>query len=188
MNEEGSLAMGEYREIITKAVVAKGRKYTQSKHTICPSHTPSSILGCWIINHKYEAKKVGKTVEINGTYDINVWYSYCDNTKTEVVTERVGYTDVVKLKHRDPSSFDDQEVTALVLQQPNCCEAVISQSGNKIVIHVEREFLVEVIGETKVCVAINPAKCKNSDDDWGMDLDDELNNIDTDFLKGSDEK
>ena len=38
MNEEVSLAMGEYREIITKAVVAKGRKFTQSNHTICPAH------------------------------------------------------------------------------------------------------------------------------------------------------
>ncbi|WP_147532223.1 outer spore coat protein CotE [Bacillus marasmi] len=180
--------MGEYREIITKAVVAKGRKYTQSKHTICPDHDPSSILGCWIINHKYEAKKVGKTVEIKGTYDINVWYSYCDNTKTEVVTECVRYEDVVKLKHRDPGSFDDQEVIARVLQQPNCCEAVISQSGNKIIVHVEREFLVEVIGETKVCVAVNPGKCVSKDDDWGTDLDDEFKDINPDFLKEKKDK
>jgi hypothetical protein len=55
MNEEGSRKMGEYREIITKAVVAKGRKFTQSNHTISPAHSPTSILGCWIINHKYNA-------------------------------------------------------------------------------------------------------------------------------------
>jgi spore coat protein E len=185
MNEEGSLAMGEYREIITKAVVAKGRKFTQSKHTICPAHHPSSILGCWIINHKYEAKMVGRTVEITGTYDINSWYSYSDNTKTEVATERVGYTDVIKLKHRDPDAFDDQEVVARVLQQPNCIEAVISSSGNKINVHVEREFLVEVIGETKVCVTVHPGKCSSDDDDWGMDLDDdEFADLNPDFISG----
>ena len=50
MNEEVSLAMGEYREIITKAVVAKGRKFTQSNHTICPAHQPSSILR--LLDHK----------------------------------------------------------------------------------------------------------------------------------------
>ncbi|MGJ7920978.1 outer spore coat protein CotE [Neobacillus sp. LXY-4] len=180
--------MGEYREIITKAVVAKGRKFTQSKHTVCPAHNPSSILGCWIINHKYEAKKVGNTVEIDGTYDINVWYSYSDNTKTEVVTERVSYTDVVKLKHRDPGCLDDNEVIARVLQQPNCCEAVISSSGKKIVVHVEREFLVEVIGETKICVAVSPGKCSHNDDDWGTDLDDEFKDLDPDFLKDKKEK
>ena len=44
MNEEVSLAMGEYREIFTKAVVAKGRKFTQSNHTICPPHDPAAFL------------------------------------------------------------------------------------------------------------------------------------------------
>lgn len=189
INEEGSLEMGEYREIITKAVVAKGRKFTQSNHTICPSHNPTSILGCWIINHKYEAKKSGKTVEIHGSYDINVWYSYSQNTKTEVVTERVSYTDVIKLRYRDDDFMEDNEIVARVLQQPNCCEAVISPNGNKIIVHVEREFLVEVIGETKVCVAVNPEGCSSDDDEWGMDVDDEeFEELNPDFLVGSEEE
>jgi spore coat protein E len=182
MNEEGSLAMGEYREIITKAVVAKGRKFTQSNHTIDPAHNPSSILGCWIINHTYEAKKVGKTVEVCGFYDINVWYSFNDNTQTEVVTERVKYTDVIKLKYRDPDCLDDQDVIARVLQQPNCVEATVSQHGNKIIVNVEREFLVEVIGETKVCVEFYPGR-QEKDDDWELDVDDEeFEDLDPDFL------
>ncbi|MFB6466722.1 outer spore coat protein CotE [Cytobacillus sp. Hz8] len=182
--------MGEYREIITKAVVAKGRKFTQSSHTICPEHHPSSILGCWIINHTYEAKKHGKAVEISGFYDINVWYSYNDNTKTEVVTERVEYLDVIKLKYRDPDFLDDQEVVARVLQQPNCVEAVISPNGNKIIIHVEREFLVEVIGETKVCVKIYPGECEDNDEDWGFDQveDEEFEELSPDFLLGTEEE
>lgn len=180
--------MGDYREIITKAVVAKGHKFTQSQHTICPAHNPSSILGCWIINHKYEAKKVGKTVEIHGSYDINIWHSFNDNTKTEVVTERVRYTDVIKLKYRDKDCHDDDGIIARVLQQPNCCEAVISPSGNKIIVHVEREFAVEVIGETKICVAINPDGC-GCDDEWDLDLDEgEFEEINPDFLVGSEEE
>jgi spore coat protein E len=189
MKEEGSLEMGDYREIITKAVVAKGRKFTQSNHTICPAHNPTSILGCWIINHKYEAKKAGKTVEIHGHYDVNVWYSYSNNTKTEVVTERVSYTDVIKLKYRDQEVLEDNEIIAKVLQQPNCVEAVISPNGNKIIVHVEREFVVELIGETKICVAINPEGCSCDDEEWGMDVDDEeFEDLDPDFLVGSEEE
>ncbi|WP_080846366.1 outer spore coat protein CotE [Cytobacillus gottheilii] len=181
--------MGDYREIITKAVVAKGRKFTQSNHTICPKHQPSSILGCWIINHKYEAEKVGKTVEICGSYDINVWYSYNDNTQTEVVTERVEYKDVIKVKYRDPDCLDDLEVIAKVLQQPNCCEAAISPNGNKIIVHVEREFLVEVIGETTVCVAVHADACDCDDDEWGFDVDDEeFEDLNPDFLVGTEEE
>lgn len=190
MNEEGSLAMGEFREIITKAVVAKGRKFTQSNHTISPAHQPSSILGGWIINHKYDAKKVGNTVEVSGSYDINVWYSYLDNTKTDVATERVKYTDVMKLKYRDPDSLDDQDVFARVLQQPNCIEVVISPNGNKIIVNAEREFLCEVIGETKVCVEVHPDKVKSDDDDdWGLDVDDEeFEELNPDFLVGNEEE
>ncbi|MBP3039514.1 outer spore coat protein CotE [Bacillaceae bacterium Marseille-Q3522] len=181
--------MGEYREIITKSVVAKGRKFTQSNHTISPAHQPSSILGCWIINHTYEAKKVGKKVEVSGFYDINVWYSFNDNTKTEVVTERVKYTDVIKLKYRDPDSIDDLDVVVRVLQQPNCTEAVISPNGNKIIVHVEREFLVEVIGETTVCVEVHADKYKEDDDDWGADVDEEdFEDLNPDFLLSSEEE
>lgn len=179
--------MSEYREIISKAVIGKGKKFTQSTHTICPQHDPTSILGCWIINHSYEAKKKGRTVEIHGKFDTNVWYSYNDNTKTEVVTETVKYTDIIKLKYRDENFIgDDQEVIAQVVQQPNCLEATISPNGNKIIVQVEREIVVEVIGETKICVAVNPKGCHGEDHDWySEDVDDdEFEDLDPDFLVG----
>jgi spore coat protein E len=179
----------KYREIITKAVVGKGRRFTQSTHTITAPNRPTSILGCWIINHRYDAKKCDKTVEIHGHYDINVWYSYNNNTKTEFVTETVSYTDVVKLKYRDDDDIisDDTDIIVRVVQQPNCLECTISPNGNKIVVDVEREFIAEVIGETKVCVAINPEGC-SSDDDFEYDnLDEELEDLSPDLLLGDEE-
>ncbi|WP_062105006.1 outer spore coat protein CotE [Bacillus niameyensis] len=176
--------MAEFREIITKAVVAKGRKYTKANNAISPQHQPSSILGCWIINHKYEARKVGKKeVEVSGSFDMNVWYSHHDNTKTSVATERVDYRDLIKLHYRDPDCLDVRQVLANVLQQPNCIEAVISKKGNKILVTTEREFQVEVIGETKICVEVHHDKI-SEDDDWEEELDSsELEEIDPDFLK-----
>ncbi len=175
--------MSQYREIITKAVVAKGRKFTKSSHTICPAHHPSSILGCWIINHKYEAIKVGKKVEIHGSYEINVWYSYNQNTKTEVVTDKVQYTDVISIRYRDPDSFDDQDIIAKAVQQPNCLEAIISPDGQNILVRVEREFFVEVVGETKICVAVSPnGRCEDEWDVDGDDEDDDFEDLDPDFL------
>lgn len=180
--------MAEYREIITKAVVAKGRKYTKANNAITPQHQPSSILGCWVINHKYDARKVGKKVEISGSYDVNVWYSHHDNTKTSVVTEKVEYKDIIKLHYRDPDCLDDKDVSANVIQQPNCVEAVISKKGNKILVSTEREFKVEVIGETKVCVVIG--ECPNDhDDDWEEAFDEsELDEINPDFLTDHDKE
>lgn len=177
-----------FREIITKAVCGKGRKFTQCTHTITPSHRPTSILGCWIINHEYDAKKAGDNVEIEGCYDINVWYSYSDNTKTEVVTETVHYKDVVRLSSRDENCIsDDLEVVARVLQQPNCLECSISPNGNKIVVQVEREFIAEVIGETKVCVKVYPGVCEEEDNDDNI-ADEEFEDLNPDFLVAGEEE
>lgn len=180
--------MARNREIIVKAVVAKGRKYIQSNHSIRPAHAPTSILGAWIINHAYEAKKIGKTVEIHGHYDINCWYSCNDNTKTDVATDRVHYKEVIKLKYKDDNTIEDKEVIAQVLQQPNCAEAVISPNGNKILVTAEYEFLVEVIGETKIVVCL----CQDDDhdeDDWDLDVDDEeFEELNPDFLVAGEEE
>lgn len=179
--------MSHYREIITKAVVAKGRKFTKSNETICPEHHPSSILGCWIINHHYTAKKVGKTVQISGSFDVSIWYSYNKNTKTGVKTDKVEYTDVVHLKYREPGIIDDREIVVKVVQQPNCIEASIKSDGKTVEVDVEKEFFVEVIGETRVNVAINPSGF-NDDDGWFSDVDDdELENINPDFIVEYDE-
>jgi spore coat protein E len=41
------------RELIAKAVCGKGHKFSTTTHTIIPSQTPSTILGCWIINTNF---------------------------------------------------------------------------------------------------------------------------------------
>ncbi|WP_088105169.1 outer spore coat protein CotE [Halalkalibacter urbisdiaboli] len=177
-----------YREIITKAVCGKGRKFSETTHQINPSHRPSSILGCWIINHKYSAEKKGDNVEVQGSYDINVWYSYSKNTKTDVATQTVTYTDVIPLTMKDENVLSDEmDVIARAIQQPNTLEAAISKCGANVDVQVEREFVVECIGETKVAVAVNPDGC--IDDIPSQDYDDEVSDeeferLDPNFLHG----
>ncbi|HLR75553.1 MAG TPA: outer spore coat protein CotE [Virgibacillus sp.] len=176
----------EYREIITKAVCGKGRKYSKATHTISPTHRPSSILGCWVINHKYHAKKTSKdAVEIHGSYDINIWYSYHDNTKTEAMTERVTYSETIPLSVKDDHCIsDDYDVVAKVTQQPNCLECTIRKKGHKIAVEVERGFVVKVIGETKVFVRVDPSRYTESEDDFDFEFTDkELSGVNPDFIR-----
>jgi spore coat protein E len=153
------------REILTKAVCGKGRKFSHVSHTVTPPNGPTSILGAWIINNQYEAVKSGENVEVVGTYDINIWYSYDRNTKTDVAKETISYVEVVPLSYLDkkhkPSTA---EVSATATQEPNCVEAGISANGNGVVIRVEREFAVEMIAETKVCVVVCPNGCHDLDE------------------------
>jgi spore coat protein E len=174
------------REIITKAVCGKGRKFTQATHTITPTHSPNSILGCWIINHTFTTEKLGDSVEVSGSYDINVWYSYNNNTKTEVATETVSYVDHVPLTIIDKNCLDNgMDVNAKATQQPTACEATISNAGNSVLVQVEREFQVEVIGETKVCVMVCTDGCDDFDDKdfhFDEDMDQDFEDLDPDFI------
>ncbi len=175
------------REIITKAVCGKGRKFSTVTHTVTPPHHPTSILGAWIINHQYEAVRSGDGIEVIGTYDINIWYSYNKNSQTDVAKESVQFVENVPLSYVDPKHrAATEEVSAEVLQEPNCIEANISSSGASVVVRVEREFAVEMIAETKVCVAVVPGGCSDQDDkDFEFSLDDEdgdFEDLDSDLL------
>ncbi|MBO8162562.1 MAG: outer spore coat protein CotE [Brevibacillus sp.] len=156
------------RELIAKAVCGKGHKFSQTTHTILPSHTPSTILGCWVANNSFLAEKVGEAIEITGTYDINLWYSFADNTQTEVKKETVTYSELVPLSFFDSNCRGDLEIIAHAVEQPKCVKAEIS-GGGTVTVRVEKEFAVEVIGETKVCVVVCAGGCDDKDFDGGFD-------------------
>ncbi|MFD0711637.1 outer spore coat protein CotE [Paenibacillus sp. GCM10027626] len=169
------------REILTKAVCGKGRKFSTVTHTVTPPHNPTSILGAWIINHQYEAVRSGDGIEVIGTYDINIWYSYNKNSQTDVAKETLSYVEHVPLSYIDPRHrASTEEVTAESTQEPNCIEANISANGSSVVLRVEREFSVEMIAETKLFVAVFPGG-----DDWEKDVDfhdGDFDDLDPDLL------
>jgi spore coat protein E len=173
----------QYREIITKAVCGKGRKFSQVSHTVTPSNAPTSILGAWIINNRYEAVLSSNGVEVVGTYDINIWYSYDRNSKTDVAKETVSYVDIVPLNYLDKKhKAATAEVYAAAVQEPNCVEASIHGAG--VGIRVEREYRVEMTAETKVFVVVAPngyGQDEKSYDFDGAD-DGEYEDLDLDLL------
>jgi len=141
---------------VAKTIIAKGKKRTEDTVELCPPNSPTSILGCWIINHTHNAKRVGKHVEVTGKFDVNVWYSHSNHSKTSVFSESIPYTDRIRLHYRDEPMSKQQEVIVNVVQHPNCTEAIISKCGKNFIISVERELVAEVIGETKLCVTVHP--------------------------------
>jgi spore coat protein E len=155
------------REIITKAVCGKGRKFSQKTHTVMLKENASNILGCWIINHTYHAEKVGDAVEVAGSYDVQTWVSLNDNTDTKIVKEKVSFHESVPLAFFDANSRGELEVYSHATQEPSCVEARISSNGDSIEVKVESEFEVEVIGETKLCVVT----CDDCDIEDFDDLD-----------------
>lgn len=42
--------MALYKEIVTKTVIGKGKKYFKNNYTLTPTDKPTTVLGCWVIN------------------------------------------------------------------------------------------------------------------------------------------
>ena len=67
--------------------MGKGKKYYRNTYTVNTETSPNTVLGCWVINHKFSGKEVDGKIEIDGSFDVNLWYSYDNDTKTSVITK-----------------------------------------------------------------------------------------------------
>lgn len=155
----------EYRQIITKAVCGRGRKFCQSVHAIAAPDDISNILGAWAINHSFTASKAGESVEVRGRFDLNIWYSTRGNTKTEVFKETIHYVERIPLSYYDKNLKEETiTVNATVTQSPNCVEATLSSENDTILARIEKELTVELEGETKIAVAVYPSEYAEYDE------------------------
>lgn len=139
-----------YKEIVTKAVIGKGKKKYHNKYQITTEQTPTTILGCWIINHNFSAKESAGKILINGSFDVNIWYSYDTDTKTTVITKKIMYTEEEKF-NVESQNIVNKDIIVRSLKQPTCISA--KEDGNTINIEIEKELGLEIIGDTKVKIS-----------------------------------
>ncbi len=167
-----------YREIVTKAVIAKGKKTFTTTDSVTLDKKPSTILGCWIINHNFSGEASNNMVIINGSYDVNIWYSYDNDTKTDVVKKSNTYKEAVNMHPRNEKS-PTEEIIVRSLKQPNCLKVDIN--GNTINYTVEKELGIELVDDVKVRI-----EASNEEDTWDEIVEDkteEIDKIEENFLK-----
>ncbi len=157
--------MASTREIVTKAVLGKGKRTFSTTNSVTPEVAPSTILGCWVINHTFSGHKNKDRIEISGSYDVNIWYSCFDDTKTEVVRDSNTYREVVNIKRKEDSDVTNEEIIVRSLKQPSCIKAEIVDG--KIVYTIEKELGIELVGDTKVKIAYD-----EEEDPWDDLIDD----------------
>ena len=181
--------MNGIREIVTKAVIGRGyRKFEIGE--VMPE-TPglvNRVLGAVMLNHRVNAVRAGDLIEISGSYDIHVWYTYDDNKKTKIVRTTVDYGDMLELRDalRD-HLLDSDEIISEEIVAPYATDVRI-EAG---LIHVDVAFEVaaEIIGETKMRVAILGPAFSTAKPEISFDPDDDLAEIDAainaDFLEAT---
>lgn len=159
--------MASYKEIVTKAVVGKGKKYFKNSYSVNVENNPTTILGCWIINHKFKGYKSSDKIGVDGTFDVNIWYSYDNDSKTAVANQKFEYNDLFNVKAKESADLkDDTDIIVRTLKQPTCSKVEIN--NNTINFDVEKELGVEIVGETKFKIGV-----EEDEDEW-EDLTEEM--------------
>ena len=171
--------MAEYKEIVTKAVIAKGKKSTSNKYTLEPEEIPNTILGCWVINNTFNGTSVGDSIIVNGSFDVNVWYSYDNDSKTAVSTKKYNYSDTMHMKSLN--SLDSRpEVLVKSLKQPTVADVKID--NGVVNLSIDKELGIEIVGNTKIKVPV-----ETLDDDYEVLEDDppleDIDKVNEDYLK-----
>lgn len=174
--------MANFKEIVTKAVVGKGKKTFTTNSSVTLSNTPTTILGCWVINHTFHGSKMNDKIVMDGSYDVNIWYSYDNDSKTEVIKDTNTYHEVVSVRRRDDDMVQGEEIIVRSLKQPSCTKAEIN--GMKIDYTIEKELGVELVGDTKVKIAINEEEEPWDEIGLEEELDQEIDtSVQEDYLK-----
>ena len=139
-----------------------------------------------IISNAVDEYKAGNgdKIIINGSYDVNIWYSYDNDTKTNVINETIKYNEFINVKTKLDVDFNDSEIIVRALKQPSCGNVQIN--GNTIDFDIEKELGIEVVGDTKVKIMVEDDEDKwevfddNVTDETLEEIDNEVNE---DFLE-----
>lgn len=155
-----------FKEIVTKAVIGKGKKYFKNNYNLLAEHNANTILGCWVINHKFKGSVVGEKVVIDGSFDINIWYSYDEDQKTAVATKNIPYTETVNVKTKTGTTINGSDIIVRALKQPSCSN--VKAKDDVIEFDIEKELGIEVVNDAKVKIAI-----EDDEEPWETLDDDE---------------
>ena len=145
--------MNEIREIVTRAVVAKGKKVFNLVEKVKTSEKPYSILGCWIINHEFEASRINEVIKLDGEFEINIWFSTNNNTKTDIIREVISYKKEITTKTIVKDYLENtDDILARIIQHPTVTNAKIID--DTVQVDIIFEIIAEIIGETKMKVTV----------------------------------
>ena len=166
-----------YREIVTKAVVGKGKIANTSEVVVNVNNGVSKVLGCWIINHYFVSSYEDSKVIAKGKYDLHIWYGYNNDSDTMIHKQTVEYIEEFPLNMKNCETLNEEnDLITKCIKYPTCNSLILNSTGT-ITVKVEKTLILDVIGETKLKVNIDTSSC----DEW-VDNNEEINDIDTNYL------
>lgn len=159
-----------FKEIVTKAVIGKGKKNFKNTYNVLTEHNVDRVLGCWVINHSFKGAVKGDKVVIDGSYDVNIWYSYDGDKQTGVATKKISYNEQAGVNLKPDTTLDGSDIIIRVLKEPSCTNVNIKD--DVVEFDIEKELGVEVVNDEKVKIAV-----EEDEEPWDM-LEEDMEEVD----------
>lgn len=136
------------REIIAKTLVGKGKLAIQEKQKIVLDELVSKPLGCWIINHKYSTKQDKKNILLEGTYDIQIWYAYDDDKKTNVFYKTIPFSGEFIISWKKVKTIDDETKQKVHVIKYPTATSMNQINEHEVEIIIESVYFVDVFQDS----------------------------------------
>ena len=108
---------------------------------------------------------------------VNIWYSFDNDTKTNVISKTITYSDTTSVKSKENELTSDTEVIVRSLKQPTCSKVEIKNGD--IEFTIEKELGIEIIGDTKAKILVeedeDPWEIIGEDTNINEQIDKEVN-------------
>lgn len=157
------------REIITKAIISKGKKTSRNKYTFEIANL-TKVLGCWITKHEFSATFNDGEPEVHGSYDVHIWYSFDQGVNSNIYKTQIIYTETMDVTKTEEREFlDTDEIETMGETLPKCIK--VETNDNEVTIEMEKEVAVRIIGDT--CIRVETKE--ETDDVWDSLDDFEIN-------------
>lgn len=153
------------KEIVTKAVVSKGKIVDSSEMEFVVNDNINKVIGCWVINHNYLSVLEEDKVFASGYYDVHIWYAINNSSDTLVYKTTVNYKHEFVL---DNNKFnrDECEYKLYCLEYPACSN--LELNNNTISLKVKKTLALDVIGESKLLVQVSDGGNREEDSSLGI--------------------
>lgn len=166
--------MSEFREVYVKAVCGRSRHAFHDTNVLYTDRAVEEVLGCRVTNHQFVGKITNDGLRINGSYDIHVWFTHTGGQQTTVLKKTIEYRRAVGYDElgMDSDTCDEPEATVRLTHGPICSEGRLV-AGSGIHCTVDIGYLVEIVGNTQLCIRHYPGACGDDGKKDYFDLLDE---------------
>lgn len=168
--------MANYQEILTKAVVGKGKKNVFDTYSLEPTLKPSKVLGCWVINNVMNPYLKDNNVYVEGEYEVHIWYAYDEDKNTDLYKEKMKYNELIPFKMKKNEELTlKQELKAYCVNYPSCVELKVED--DKLYLKIKKEIIVDAIGDAVIKVQLSDLV------EEPIDLEEEIDNsVNVDYI------